>query len=306
MNFTNVIWRIKLKETEFDLKLKNYTSLINERLSGCIKCHEPSYKTVADAMNYSLLAGGKRLRPVLLLEFNRMCGGDTEQAMPFACAIEMIHTFSLIHDDLPCMDNDILRRGKPTCHVMFGEANALLAGDGLLALAFEIMSGQHKIRPDIQMSVIHEFARSTGFTGMIGGQTIDISDGNKPQTRQDLELLQSLKTGAIIKAACKAGCLLADADNKKVGAAERFADYIGLAFQIQDDILDITSSEKELGKSVGKDAIQEKITFPRLIGLQESIKTAGELTLNAIKELSVFDDAEFLEILSKKLMERRN
>ena len=295
-----------MKETEFDLKLKNYTSLINESLAGCIECHEPSYKTAADAMNYSLLAGGKRLRPILLLEFNRICGGDTEQAMPFACAIEMIHTFSLIHDDLPCMDNDVLRRGKPTCHVMFGEANALLAGDGLLALAFELMSGQCKIRPDIQMSVIHEFARSAGFTGMIGGQTIDISEESKPKTRQELEFLQSLKTGAIIKAACKAGCMLAGADDRRVSAVERFADCIGLAFQIQDDILDITSSEKELGKSVGKDAIQEKITFPRLIGLEESIKAAGELTKNAIKELSEFDDSEFLEILAKKLMERRN
>ncbi|MDE6133098.1 MAG: polyprenyl synthetase family protein, partial [Oscillospiraceae bacterium] len=199
-------------------------------------------KSIAQAMWYSLSAGGKRIRPVLMLEFCRMCGGDVEKVLPSACALEMIHTFSLIHDDLPCMDNDDFRRGKPSCHKAYGEAEALLAGDALLNLAYEIISSSG-LPAETKIAVISELSMDVGINGMIGGQVIDTSYDGKMIADLLLEMY-SMKTGALLKAACKIGCIAAGADVEKLKAAETYAEKLGLAFQIKDDILDVSGDEK--------------------------------------------------------------
>lgn len=300
MNMTNA---------EYNVKISSYTSAINEALDSAIPETGKTYQSVIDAMKYSLMAGGKRIRPILLLEFNRICGGSYETALPFACALEMIHTYSLIHDDMPCMDNDTLRRGKPTCHVKFGENIALIAGDGLLTYAFQIMSStfvKTGIIPNASiLRAIHEIAEAAGYNGMVGGQTIDIDEKCKPTNIVGLKELQELKTGAIIKAACKVGCILAGASQEQIEKACEYADCIGLAFQIEDDILDITSTDEEMGKTVGKDSCQNKVTFPSLVGIEESRNMIDNLTSQAITAVSSFNDSEFLQMLAQRLKDRK-
>lgn len=300
MNMTN---------EQYNAKVNSYASTINEALNSLLTETCKSYQPVIDAMKYSLMAGGKRIRPMLLLEFNRICGGSYETALPFACAMEMIHTYSLIHDDLPCMDNDTLRRGKPTCHVKFGETTAVLAGDGLLTYAFETMSSvfmKNSIVPQANiMRAIHEMAAAAGYNGMIGGQIIDTDEKCRPQNLAQLKELQELKTGAIIKAACKVGCILAGASQEQIEKACEYADCIGLAFQIEDDILDIISTGEQMGKTVGKDLEQNKVTFPGLVGMEESLSTVDSLTSQAVTAVSSFEDAEFLQMLAQKLKDRK-
>jgi len=234
------------------------------------------------AMSYSLLAGGKRVRPALLLESYRACGGtDIERVMPAALAIECIHTYSLIHDDLPCMDDDDLRRGNPTCHKHFDEATAILAADALQALAFELVAAMD-VEAELRCSLLHRLALASGCQGMVGGQVLDMQAEHNAASGKQMELLQVErihlhKTGALLHWCCEAGAKLAGADGKVLDACSRYGKSVGLLFQIADDILDVTASSEELGKSAGKDAEQNKATYVSILGLQRSRELADEM-----------------------------
>ena len=265
--------------------------------------------TVTDSMKYSLTAGGKRVRPVLVLEFARLCGGSEECAMPFACAVEMIHTYSLIHDDLPCMDDDDMRRGKPTNHKVFGEAAAVLGGDALLTLAFETALSERAVKLNGFEKCVRAarlLASCAGAEGMIGGQIIDIESEGKKIGADRLRVMDAKKTGALIKAACLMGCISAGADEEKLEAAAKYAECIGLAFQIVDDMLDITSDEVTLGKPIGSDEENDKSTYVSLLGLEECRAQTVELTEKAISALSVFEgDTQFLADFARSLRDRK-
>ena len=263
-------------------------------------------KQLFDAMRYSLLAGGKRIRPILVLEFCRICGGETEKALPFAAAIEMVHTYSLIHDDLPCMDNDDLRRGRPTCHKAFDEATAVLAGDGLLTAAFETAS-QADVPAETALRCIRVLGENAGMNGMIGGQVLDMLSEHRRISEDELRLLQKLKTGCLLRAACELGCIAAGkTDEKTISDARAYGDRLGLAFQIEDDILDIEGDEKTLGKSIGKDAASEKSTFPALLGLEKCRSLVLELTEQAVEALGAYEGRAFLETLARSLTGRKS
>lgn len=287
---------------------QNYIERTEQSLYAYLPKADNGQDIVCDAMEYSVKNGGKRVRPLLTLEFCRLCGGDTEQALPFACALEMIHTYSLIHDDLPCMDNDDMRRGKPSCHIKFGEEYALLAGDGLLNRAFEVVA-EFGLKGDNLGGKINAFktlSSLSGIFGMIGGQTIDLQSENKSVDLETLKVMDRLKTGALIKAACVMGCQIADADETKVEAARVFAENIGIAFQIIDDILDVTGDAAVLGKPVGSDSENEKSTYVSLLGLEKAKKYAEELTNKAIEALDVFgSDADYLKAFALSLCERK-
>lgn len=281
----------------------NYLDEINSALKEYLPAADD---VVSQAMRYSVENGGKRIRPALLLEFCRVCGGDYKKAMPFACALEMIHTYSLIHDDLPCMDNDDFRRGKPSCHIAFGEEYALLAGDALLTLAFETAM-KSNLSAEITVKAAKELAKAAGVMGMVGGQVLDLQNEGKKVGVSDLQKTDELKTGELIRAACVLGCVCAGADDKKIAAAEKYAHDIGIAFQIVDDILDVTSDEETLGKPIGSDEENQKSTYVSLLGIEKSRKTAEELTLNAQKALDAFDgDVTSLKDFAEKLKNRKN
>lgn len=286
--------------------LNGYISLIEEYLDKSIDKSEYDEEIVADAMRYSLQNGGKRIRPVLVLEFCRLCGGDINTALPFAAAIEMIHTYSLIHDDLPCMDDDDMRRGKPSCHKKFGEEYALLAGDGLLTLAFEMIT-RADVSDTQKVSAVKALSSHAGYQGMIGGQTVDLTSECKVISLDRLRTMDNLKTGKLINCAALLGCIAAGADMEKVGFSQRFTSALGLAFQIVDDILDVTSTEEKLGKPIGSDNEKEKSTYVSLLGIEKSKEYAEELTNEAINSLECFgEDADFLKNLALKLLERDN
>lgn len=281
---------------------------VEAALPGYLPQGDTLQKTVQEAMAYSLLGGGKRIRAVLCLACCRFCGGSVEEAMPFACALEMVHAYSLIHDDLPCMDDDDLRRGKPSCHIQFGEAMAVLAGDGLLTLGFETMLGQYftgKYPPQRVVKAAAELARAIGSKGMIGGQVIDIEHEGKPITGEELNLLHSLKTGALIRASAKIGCIIAGASDDVIARADQYAKNLGLAFQITDDLLDITATEETLGKPIDSDKESQKTTYATLYGLEKSRKIVRELVLEADLAIkgSVLDDP-FLYRLADQLAQR--
>lgn len=281
----------------------NYLDEINSALKEYLPAADD---VVSQAMRYSVENGGKRIRPALLLEFCRVCGGDYKKAVPFACALEMIHTYSLIHDDLPCMDNDDFRRGKPSCHIAFGEEYALLAGDALLTLAFETAM-KSNLSAEITVKAAKELAKAAGVMGMVGGQVLDLQNEGKKVGISDLQKTDELKTGELIRAACVLGCVCAGADDKKIAAAEKYAHDIGIAFQIVDDILDVTSDEETLGKPIGSDEENQKSTYVSLLGIEKSRKTAEELTLNAQKALDAFDgDVTSLKDFAEKLKNRKN
>lgn len=283
---------------------EEYISLINDTLYSFVELTGGEEDTVSNAMLYSLKNGGKRVRPMLVLEFCRACGGDVEAALPLACAIEMIHTYSLIHDDLPCMDDDDFRRGMPSCHKQFGEATALLAGDGLLTLAFSV-AALAKLNSNIVVKAVKLLADCAGHLGMIGGQTMDLQHEGHDITLEQLRKTDALKTGRLIRAACVLGCLAADADSEKIDAAAAYAENIGLAFQIVDDLLDITSTVEELGKPIGSDKENEKSTYPALLGFERSKEYVDELTQDAVNALGVFaQEGGFLADYAKKLAKR--
>ena len=256
--------------------------------------------TLVSSMEYSLTAGGKRVRPMLVFAFTELCGGKAEAALPFACALEMIHTYSLIHDDLPCMDNDDLRRGKPTNHKVYGEAAALLAGNGLFTLAYEVVLSEKAVKLngwEKCAKIGRLFAECSGVCGMLGGQIIDLESENKRVDESRLRIMDEKKTGALIKAACLAGCICAGADEAQMEAAAVYAENIGLVFQIVDDILDVTSDTATLGKPVGSDLENSKSTYVSLLGLEKCRALCQELTEKAVSALSGFpgDTSELRE-----------
>ena len=260
--------------------------------------------SVADAMDYSLEAGGKRIRPVLVLAFCHMCGGDYRKAAAPAATIEMIHTFSLIHDDLPCMDNDDFRRGKPSCHKKFGEACAVLAGDALAIRPFQVIA-ESELNDSMKIKLIAELACSSGAEGMIGGQIIDMENEQRSTVNgENLRMMYALKTGRLIKTSCVMGCIAAEASDEQVKNAEEYAHCLGLAFQIIDDILDVTGDEAALGKPIGSDAEENKTTFVTLYGIENAREEAVKLTDKAMKILGRFDNNEFLIELTKYLLDR--
>lgn len=279
--------------------LRDNLNLINPFLENIIKGagkNGSAEDIVWDAAAYSLSSGGKRVRPVLTLEFCKMCGGFKEDALHFAAAVEFIHTYSLIHDDLPCMDDDDMRRGRESCHVKFGEAVALLAGDALLTLAFETLSDA-PLKCEQIAKAVRVLSRLAGPKGMIGGQSIDIDSENKKLTVEELQKMDLLKTSALIKAACVLGCIAADAGEYEIQAAEIFADYIGLAFQIIDDILD--------GDEQGEDEKLNKATYVSVLGIEGARALAQEHTETALSALTPFGKrADFLTEFAKVLLER--
>lgn len=288
--------------------LGEYAEMINAELLRLMPECGFGEDVVCEAMKYSTQIGGKRIRPVLTLEFCRICGGDINDALPLAAAIEMIHTYSLIHDDLPCMDNDDMRRGRPSCHIKFGESYALLAGDGLLTYAFEVISSSDLAvrNPAAAVKAVRILSQCAGVCGMIGGQVVDLKSEGKQVGLDTLNTMHSLKTGALIKAAALLGTAAAGADEEKTRAAAEYAENLGRAFQIVDDILDVTADEESLGKPVGSDEISGKSTYVTLLGLEESQKEADRLTEKAVAILSVFgEEGEFLKRLSKELVSRK-
>lgn len=265
--------------------------------------HREPQKPLFEAMEYSLFAGGKRLRPIFAFEFCRMCGAGWENAAPFAAAVEMIHTYSLIHDDLPCMDNDDFRRGRPTNHKVFGEGMAVLAGDALLTDAFLMASTAKLPKSEDMAAAIGLLAECAGSLGMVGGQVLDIMSGERELTEQEVLDVQSRKTGKLINAACALGAIAGGADGAQLEAACRFAGALGLAFQIRDDMLDVIGTQEEMGKGVGTDA--GKNTFVRLYGLEKCEELVCRYTQTAIDALKVFIDTEYIVSLARSLTERR-
>lgn len=264
--------------------------------------------TLKRSMQYSLEAGGKRLRPILVIAGAEAVGGRAEKVMPVACALEMIHTFSLIHDDLPAMDDDDLRRGKPTNHKVFGEATAILAGDALLAEAFSLMADASRgTDPKLLIDVIRDISFATGSRGMTGGQVLDMDSMGKRITEGELTRLHTLKTGRLITVAATSGAKFSGATEDKLSALKRYGEAVGLAFQIADDILDIEGDVKEIGKDVGSDVENEKATYPSLIGLEESKRRARSLVGAALESLSIFDErADPLREIARYIVERRS
>jgi len=257
-------------------------------------------------MRYSLFAGGKRLRPILCLAATEACGGKIRDALPFACALECIHTYSLVHDDLPSMDDDDFRRGRPTCHKVFGDGIAVLAGDALLTVAFEIVSTA-KPAPRYDMSILlREIAVAAGSQKLIAGQVADLEAEGRPVKRDQLRYIHENKTAAILSTSVRLGAMSANADTGKLRAITRFGHGLGLAFQVIDDILDVTQTSEILGKSAGKDIAAKKATYPSVIGLEKSRAEARRLTRQAHNALSVFrsDEAKPLHCLANYLLER--
>ena len=264
--------------------------------------HDLPQKELFEAMEYSLLAGGKRLRPVFAFEFCRMCGRDWQAAAPFAAAVEMIHTYSLIHDDLPSMDNDDFRRGRPTNHKVYGEAMAILAGDALLTDAFAVASTAQLPEPADMAFAIGMLSECAGSLGMVGGQVLDIQAEQRQCTEEDVLAIQDRKTGALIRAACVLGAIAGGATEEQINAAAQFAAGLGLAFQIRDDMLDVIGTAEEMGKGVGTDAT--KNTFVRLYGLEKCEELVQKYTDYAIDALNVFEDTEELKNLALALTSR--
>lgn len=279
-----------------------YVAYIENYLDkDCFHYETEPQKVLFDSMRYSLLAGGKRLRPIFVFDFCRMCGGDWRRAVPFAAAIEMIHTYSLIHDDLPCMDNDDYRRGKLTNHKVYGEAIAVLAGDGLLTAAFSQLA-KADYSPDVRIRAVEVLSSCAGEAGMVGGQVLDMQSEVRQCTEQEVLDIQVRKTGGLIRAACQMGVLAGGGSDVQLAAAARFADHLGLTFQIRDDMLDVIGNAEELGKAVGVDEV--KNTFVQLYGIDTCNQLVNDHTAQALKELEYFTDTEFMAELSKKLVSR--
>ena len=291
---------------EFKQTLKQRANQVESLLKEYMPSEE-GYQTIMESMNYSLSAGGKRLRPILTMEACKVVGGNVEDAIPFAMAIEMIHTYSLIHDDLPALDNDDLRRGKKTNHIVYGEDMAILAGDALLNYAFEVMLSNSidKENPNKYLNAINEIAKTSGIYGMIGGQVVDIQSENKQISKEMLDYIHNNKTAAIIIGCMRAGAIIGDATQEQLEKITKYAKNIGLSFQIVDDILDIVGDESKLGKKVGSDIENHKSTYPSLIGLDESKNIAYELIQEAKESInSINKETKFLSDLADYIIDR--
>lgn len=291
-----------------DNLLEKNKKLVDGRLSEILEIPDIN-ETLSSAMSYSVMAGGKRIRPTLNILANGLLDGDIEETLDIACAIELIHTYSLIHDDLPAMDNDELRRGKPTSHVMFGEAFAILTGDALLNLGFEVMLQNAMKYPENMQAHIQAMqvvAAGAGAQGMVTGQCGDIENEGQILTERELYLVHEKKTGALIEASLLSGLLLCGPSDAQVSAIRSYGRNIGLVFQITDDVLDIIGNEKDMGKTVGKDKIAKKFTFPTLYGIEESLKIARQKTQEAADALELFGEkADSLRSLSDFVLQRK-
>ncbi len=289
--------------------LKTYAaaqgSRVDRALRRCLPSGRTRPATLHEAMRYSVFAGGKRLRPILCLAAAEACGDDGERALPAACAVECVHTYSLIHDDLPCMDDDDLRRGKPTCHKVYGEAVAVLAGDALLTLAFELVAGSAPVRRHRPAEMVRELAVAAGSRHLVGGQVMDIEGEGSGLGPRELRFIHEGKTAALLTASLRLGGMAAGATPRQLQALGEFGQATGLAFQIIDDILDVTQTSEKLGKSAGKDEASDKATYPAVHGLDKSRREAERLTRAAVASLKPFGGrAARLEQLAAYLLQR--
>jgi len=289
-------------------RLAENAALVEKALAAYTAEQDADFAEELEAERYALLARAKRIRPTLVLEFCRLFGGSTEAAIPFACAVEMIHTYSLIHDDLPCMDDDDMRRGRPTCHKVYGEATALLAGDGLLTRAFGVMASNTAVSGDTVRDAVSVLSRAAGSFGMIGGQVMDLAGEHKKLPLEALKKLHAHKTGAMIEVSAMLGCLAAGLplQDPRTEAAKRFARGVGLAFQIVDDVLDVTADPALLGKPIGSDAENEKTTFLTYFTTDEALEYARTVTKEAKEALAGLPQTEFLQGLADYLMSRNH
>ncbi len=290
----------------FELYLKTRRQMVEDALQVALPIADGPEARVVEAMRYSLFAGGKRLRPILSLATAEAVGGELEDAMPAGCALEMIHTYSLIHDDLPAMDDDDLRRGKPTNHKVFGEAIAILAGDALLTEAFVLLGDYRSLVPERSVRLTKVIAWAASYRGMVGGQVVDMLSQNKPADLETVMQMHSRKTAALIAAAAEAGALAGMGTESQVAALARYGRSVGLAFQIADDILDIEGDAELLGKSTGADVVRGKATYPAAVGLERSREEARELVKDALSALDGFDaGADPLRALASYIITRK-
>ncbi len=287
---------------DFNAQYEIYRTAVEDYLDGLFRTERP-YGKLQEAMRYSLLAGGKRVRPVLTLAFCDMLGGNWRDALPMACALELIHTFSLIHDDLPCMDNDDLRRGKPTCHKVYGETMAVLAGDALQPEAFALIANAPSMSAQQRVDAVAALAGAIGGDGMVAGQVLDLS-GNC-RSEREANLLHSLKTGKLLAVSAELGCIAADCDCTVREKAIKYGEHIGLAFQVRDDMLDVIGNEEEFGKPIGSDQEECKVTYVDLLGLDGCRVLVEQETALALSMLEGLSGNEFLCCFARQLAERR-
>ena len=288
----------------FQLRYDSYRAAVDDYLGGLFAdAKDKPYRRLQEAMRYSLLAGGKRVRPVMTLAFCDMLGGQWREALPFACALELVHTYSLIHDDLPCMDDDDLRRGRPTCHKVYGETMAVLAGDALQGEAFGLIAAAPAMTAQQRIDAVAVLSAACGGGGMVAGQVLDVD--HLAQGEADLRLLHRLKTGAMLQAAAELGCVAAGADDGLRQRARDYGCHIGLAFQVRDDVLDVVADQGELGKPIGSDRAEGKRTFVDLLGLEACQALVAEETAKAKAALADLPDSGFLLNLADHLAERR-
>lgn len=289
-----------------DMTANEYKKYVDAKLSEYFKPSGLSYDGLLESMHYSLTAGGKRIRPMLVLEFCRISGGNIEKTLPVACAIEMLHTYSLIHDDLPCMDNDALRRGKPTNHVVYGECTATLAGDALQAEAFGTIA-RSQLPAEARVTCVEILADAVGSDGMCAGQYLDMVGENKLLSEDELNDINSRKTGSLLTAACRMGVAAAGGNKAMLEAAAQYGACVGAAFQIRDDILDVISTSEELGKPVGSDAQEQKNTYMALLGEDKCMQMIEKLTDQAKNAIAgAFEDTKFLCELADSMVTRKN
>ena len=288
----------------FQLRYDSYRAAVDDHLGGLFAdAKDKPYRRLQEAMRYSLLSGGKRVRPVMTLAFCDMLGGQWREALPFACALELVHTYSLIHDDLPCMDDDDLRRGRPTCHKVYGETMAVLAGDALQGEAFGLIAAAPAMTAQQRIDAVAVLSAACGVDGMVAGQVLDMD--HLAQGEADLRLLHRLKTGAMLQAAAELGCVAAGADDGLRQRARDYGCHIGLAFQVRDDVLDVVADQGELGKPIGSDRAEGKRTFVDLLGLEACQALVAEETAKAKAALADLPDSGFLLNLADHLAERR-
>ena len=291
--------------SDFKDYLKAHVALVDKALDQFLPAESESPQTIHQAMRYSIFAGGKRLRPILTLAAAKACGGDSDQALAPACAVEMMHTYSLIHDDLPGMDNDDLRRGRPTSHKVYGEGMAVLAGDALLTEAFITLASTHATERYPLKEILLEFATCGGSKKLIGGQVLDLEGENQDLALDQLIQIHENKTAALLTTSLRLGAMSANATEEQLAALTDFGYHLGLAFQVIDDILDVTQSTEKLGKTAGKDEAAQKATYPAILGLEESKKEAKRLTEKALNALKIFGtQAKDLEAIAHYLLDR--
>lgn len=289
-----------------DMTANEYKKYVDSKLSEYFKPSGLSYDGLLESMHYSLTAGGKRIRPMLVLEFCRISGGNIEKTLPVACAIEMLHTYSLIHDDLPCMDNDALRRGKPTNHVVYGECTATLAGDALQAEAFGTIA-RSQLPAEARVTCVEILADAVGSDGMCAGQYLDMVGEHKLLSEDELNDINSRKTGSLLTAACRMGVAAAGGNKAMLEAAAQYGACVGAAFQIRDDILDVISTSEELGKPIGSDAQEHKNTYMTLLGEYKCMQMIEKLTDQAKNAIAgTFEDTKFLCELADSMVTRKN